>query len=207
MSTRATQTLLLIVMLLVPNVHGVEPPGSFVEQLTPMERTQIGVEAMTPGEVVALNAAVQRFLAAKREVVVRATESEVRDGPFEEIARRDAMLAQAKRELVETKSAVQVTEAEAKESFLGRAKVLLRPGTKVEYARIDTHLVDPFSGWRKGTRFRLANGNVWQATEGEYWSPSRPAGLKAAIVPGLSGSFFLEIEGVGRRTRVTLVSP
>lgn len=194
-------------MLLVPNVHGVEPAGSFVEQLTPMERTQIGVEAMTPGQVVALDAAVQRFLAAKREAVVRATESEVRDSLVEEIARRDAMLVQAKRELVETKSALQVKEAEAKESFLGRAKVLLRPGTKVEYSRIDTHLVDPFSGWSKGTRFRLANGQVWQATEGEYWSPSKPAGLKAAIAPGLLGSFFLEIEGVGPRLRVSLVSP
>ena len=72
---------------------------------------------------------------------------------------------------------------------------------------LDTQLVEPFNGWKKGTRFLLANGQTWQALEGEYWSPLKPAGIKASIVPGVLGSFFLEIEGVGPRIRVSLVSP
>lgn len=211
MLSRACQFILLPMVMLVSAGHGLaygmEPANNFVEQLTQEERTQIGVVAMTPDQVTALEAAVQRYLVAKSESVVRTTESAVRDSLAAEIARRDEMLAQAKLELMETKTALQDKEAEAKESFLDRARVLLRPGTKVEYARIDTQLVEPFNGWKKGTRFLLANGQTWQAMEGEYWSPLKPAGIKASIVPGVLGSFFLEIEGVGPRLRVSLVSP
>jgi hypothetical protein len=80
------------------------------------------------------------------------------------------------------------------------------PGTKVEYTNLESRLSSPFKGWRKGTIFQLENGQAWQVEEGEYVTPAEPAGKSVTIVPGMLGSFFISIEGVRQRAKVSLVS-
>lgn len=67
-------------------------------------------------------------------------------------------------------------------------------------SRIEGH----FAGWYPGTRIRLANGQVWQVTDGS----SRFADIdnpKVTVRRGALGSFFLDIDGVNPAPRVRRV--
>ena len=58
-----------------------------------------------------------------------------------------------------------------------------------------------FEGWVPRERFALANGQVWEITDGSQaaYSLRDP---KVRITRGLSGSFFMHIEGVSQTPRV-----
>lgn len=67
-------------------------------------------------------------------------------------------------------------------------------------SRIEGH----FAGWFPGTRIKLANGQVWQVTDGS----SRFADVndpKVTVRRGALGSFFLDIDGVNPAPRVRRV--
>lgn len=178
----------------------------FVEQLTQSERMGIGVDSMSAEQVALLEAAVQRFAAERSEAAAVKARNTVSDAMAEEVSRRDTLLTDVRQELEKTKGALRASDSVGKESLLDRAKVLLRPGTKVEYAEIQSRLTEPFRGWRKGMLFRLENGQIWQVTEGTYVDRAQPAGKSVTVVPGVLGSFFLEFEDVRPRAKVTLVS-
>ena len=66
---------------------------------------------------------------------------------------------------------------------------------------IQSNIPGHFDGWYANSRIRLANGQVWQVTDGT----SRFANLqdpKVTVRRGALGSFFLEIEGVNPSPRV-----
>ncbi len=119
----------------------------------------------------------------------------------------------AERAAEEAKAAtVAVVKAKEKEKpkaegagFLARAKVLLKPGTEVEYEKAETRLTGEFLGWEKGTVFALENGQRWQVQEGSYATPPEAGPHRVVIAPGVFGSFFLEIEGVRQRPKVKFV--
>lgn len=84
--------------------------------------------------------------------------------------------------------------------------VRLLPGTRIEYETVETSLVGEFRGWHGGTRFRLANGQVWkQIDSSTYATPPQPGG-KVWIEPGALGSFFLRFDGIRSRVKVQLES-
>lgn len=95
-----------------------------------------------------------------------------------------------------------VTAKGKPDEFLARAKVLLKPGTEVEYKIEETSLAGDFNGWQTGTVFVLGNGQRWQALNGSYVTGRQPGSRKLRIVPGVLGSFFLEIEGVRQKPKV-----
>ncbi len=71
-------------------------------------------------------------------------------------------------------------------------------------AAIESHIPGRVDGWVRNSRFRLANGQVWEIRE------NSPASYdlrdpKVRIVRGFSGSFFMELEGVSRTPRVVRV--
>jgi hypothetical protein len=202
--TRIRRQLLVIAMIVSSSASGIGTgtDRQFVDQLSDGDRSVLGIDEMTAEQVAVLEAAVQRYVVSRSE---KATE-DVRDAMAEEISRRDALLSQTKQQLEETKTALNEMGSDAKESFLDRAKVFLRPGTQVEYTKLESSLEKPFSGWRTGMIFQLQNGQMWQVVEGEYWVPTQPAGKKVTVVPGMFGSFFLEIEGVRQRVKVKIVS-
>jgi hypothetical protein len=66
---------------------------------------------------------------------------------------------------------------------------------------VESHIAGHFEGWQAGSRIRLANGQVWQVTDGS----SRFADIenpKVTVRRGALGSFFLDIDGVNPAPRV-----
>ncbi|MSU22707.1 MAG: hypothetical protein EXS32_02675 [Opitutus sp.] len=135
----------------------------------------------------------------------------------EELARLDTLvrdyktgaLAAAQREVAAVQVAHAAVTAKEKKSdggLLQKAKVMLTPGTAVEYAATESRIVGDFAGWQSRTILTLENGERWQVvanSDGYYTPPmSRP---KATIRPASFGGFWLEIEGVNARVRVMKV--
>ncbi len=174
---------------------------SFVAQLSPEARAAVGIDKLTAEERAALEAAIMRYVGAQREQAMSDASHDVR----EELAARETELSRVQLELAETKTELAKTKEEEKPSMLERASVLLKPGTRIEYSTLESRLIDPFKGWKKGTEFRLENGQIWRVYEGDYWASAEPAGKAVTIEPGMLGSFFIRIEGVRQRARVTLV--
>ncbi len=69
---------------------------------------------------------------------------------------------------------------------------------------ISSTLPGPFEGWDSTTRFTLANGQIWQVSDGtsaSYYLRSPKVTVRRAAL----GSFRLEIEGVNQAPRVQRV--
>lgn len=69
---------------------------------------------------------------------------------------------------------------------------------------IESSIPGRFDGWVRGSRFRLANGQVWEIrdnSQGTY-DLQDP---KVRISRGVSGSFFMEVAGVSQTPRVRRV--
>ena len=79
-------------------------------------------------------------------------------------------------------------------------RVVVNPGTTIEYATMETQLTGSFRGYEPGTILTLANGQRWRVVDGSYWAPAKDAEKvrKAVLEPGVLGSFFLRIDSGGR---------
>ena len=130
----------------------------------------------------------------------------------DELARLDALVRSQQAGAVtkataETAKAVTVTvreedrkaaQKQASPGFMDRMKVMLKPGTEIEYSTLDAELIPPFNGWEKGTVFNLTNGQRWVASDNDsYWARRTDKPVRVRIVPGSLGSFFMEIDGGG----------
>jgi hypothetical protein len=89
--------------------------------------------------------------------------------------------------------------------LLAKARVLLTPGTRIDYATIESRIAGEFSGWRARTTFTLENGQVWQANGTEPYVTPPVANPAVKIAPGALGSFWMSIEGVRPRVKVVRV--
>ena len=58
-----------------------------------------------------------------------------------------------------------------------------------------------FEGWQAQSRIRLANGQIWQVTDGSEGVYAR-RDPKVRISRGTLGSFFMQIEGISQTPRV-----
>jgi hypothetical protein len=69
---------------------------------------------------------------------------------------------------------------------------------------LSSSIVGPFPGWRPNGRIQLANGQVWQVTDGSEaaYDLRDPA---VRISRGFAGTFFMEITGVAQTPRVRRV--
>jgi hypothetical protein len=73
-----------------------------------------------------------------------------------------------------------------------------------ELAAITTRIEGRFEGWQPGSRIRLANGQVWQVSDGStgVYELTNPT---VTLRRGALSGFWLEIEGVNRSPRVRRV--
>ena len=73
-----------------------------------------------------------------------------------------------------------------------------------EVAAITTHIEGRFEGWQPGSRIRLANGQLWQVSDGStgVYDLTNP---KVTLRRGALSGFWLEIEGANRSPRVRRV--
>jgi hypothetical protein len=163
-------------------------------------------KAVRPGDFAAAGLAK---LSAEELARLDALVQDYRSGALER-ARRDAVRAEeraAQAEKRATAAAVTAAEKEknAEAGLLAKAKVLLTPGTQVEYATVESRIAGEFRGWEVRTIFTLENGQRWQVTGGEsYVTPPVP-GPAVKITPGLMGSFWMTITGVRPRVKVAIV--
>ena len=165
----------------------------FSQAVRPEEFAAAGLSKLSPEERARLDALVEAYksgaLAAARA----------------EVATAEQKAAKAEAEVVATKAAAAAKPKPAGEGFLAKAKVLLTPGTEVEYETVQTRLLGEFQGWQTGTVFNLENGQRWRVESGSYITSPEAGPRKVRIVPGLMGSFFLEIEGVRQRPKIKFV--
>lgn len=149
--------------------------AEFSSGLTREEFASAGLGKLTPAELARLDALVRARIGA-------------------DVGReRAAAVAQMRAE-------TPAPEPESKPGLLRRMRVVLTPGTQIDYERVETQLAGSFRGYDPGKVLTLANGQRWRVVEGRYWSPARDADKprKVVIEPGAFGSFFLEIEDGGR---------
>src|SRR5262245_26514357 len=140
---------------------------SFSKAVTPADYSAAGLEKLSPAELARLDALVRDFKSGALEVArreaaaaaaarataeARATKAEAKAHAAESVAKARAAESEAKARAV---------ESEAKKSdkgVLAKAKVMLTPGTQVEYATVESRIVGDFRGWEGRTLFTLENG-------------------------------------------------
>jgi hypothetical protein len=157
---------------------------SFTQGLSPADFQAAGLGKLTAGELARLDALVRGQQAG---AVTKATEE------------TQKKVEVAVRAQVQAEDRASARKEAASPSFIDKFKVVLKPGTEVDYTTLDAALIPGYSGWRKGTVLTLTNGQQWVVTEDgqDYETPTgKPVPVR--ILPGSMGSFFMEIEKGGR---------
>jgi hypothetical protein len=162
----------------------VRADDSFTKSLTPADFQAAGLAKLSPEEL------------ARLDELVRARQSGAVSKAKQETTK--AVAAEVRQQVqAEDRKAAQKQAAAG--GFVDRMKVLLKPGTEIEYTTLDATLAYPFYGWRKGTVFTLTNGQRWVVTDDDrYWAPAPGKTVHVRIIPGSLGSFFMDIEDGGR---------
>ncbi len=180
--------------------HAAEEP--FSKAIPAQDFSAAGLAKLAPEELARLDRLVRDFKSGALEA-----------------ARREAAVAVAAREKAEAKAAraeaeVRTAQAEAQvraqdlpakkseAGLLAQARVLLTPGTQIDYATLESRIVGEFRGWQGRTIFTLENGQRWQsAGETTYVTPPvmNPA---VRVGPGVLGAFWMNVEGVKQRVKV-----
>ena len=167
----------------------------FSQAVRPEDLAAAGLTKLSPEEWARLDALVEAYksgvMAAARAEVAAAAAARA-------VAEKKA--AKAEVEVVATKAAAAAKPAG--EGFLAKAKVLLSPGTEIEYETVESRIVGDFSGWEGRAVLTLQNGQRWQiANGGTYTTPVLPS-PNVKIVPANFGGFWMTIEGVANRVKV-----
>ena len=191
------------------------PPAdeNFSTAVRPGDFSAAGLGKLSAEELARLDALVRDFksgalLAAKREA---AAADAARVAAEEKAAKAEVAKSEA-----EAKSRVATQRAEAASAaptdssvkkiaggIVAKAKVLLAPGTEVEYAETDSRIAGNFTGWSGKSILTLENGQRWQIVNGgEYVTPPL-ASPKVKVTPASLGGFWMTIEGVNQRVRVS----
>lgn len=76
------------------------------------------------------------------------------------------------------------------------------PAKQVMLEALESSITGPFDGWVADSRFTLANGQVWEISDGSTAGYSSRRNSNVRIARGLLGSFFMQIEGVSQSPRV-----
>ena len=178
----------------------------FTKAVPPADFSAAGLGKLTPQELARLDALVRDFKSGALEAARRdaAAAAEARARAEAAAARAEAETRQLKAE-VQTRSRPAETKG-ADTSLLARAKVLLMPGTEIEYTTVESRIVGEFRGWEGRTMFQLENGQRWQADSSSSYITMPVPGPAVKIAPGALGSFWMTIEGVKPRVKVKFVS-
>ena len=173
----------------------VRADDSFTKSLTPADFKAAGLDKLTPGELASLDALVRAqqsgAVAKVKDETTKAVSAAVREETTKSVAEQVRQQVQA-----EDRTAAEKPEPKG---FIDRMKVVLKPGTEVEYTTLDAILAFPFQGYQRGTVLTLTNGQRWAVMDYEkYWTPPTGKPVHVRIIPGAMGGFFMEIEGAGR---------
>jgi hypothetical protein len=179
--------------------------AGFSQALSPEEFQAAGLDRLSPEQRRKLDQLVQAF---KEGQVTAAQKSAA--GALEAKRTAEAEARAAKEEARVAKEEARAAKTEAKTSdrgFLAKAKVLLVPGTKIEYAEIRSTVQGTFEGWSGKTIFRLANGQRWQVVNSDDRYFVRPQeNVEAVISPAVLGGYWMSFPAFDARVRVKLLA-
>jgi hypothetical protein len=173
----------ILLVLALAGAVSARAGDSFTQGIAPADFQAAGLGKLTPDELAKLDALV---LARQAGAAQKAAED----------------TRKAVTETVRAEERAAARKEASSSGFLDRMKVVLKPGTEIDYTTLDAMLPAGYSGWSKGQVLTLTNGQRWLVTDsgGDYEPPTgKPVHVR--IVPGAMGSFFMEVEG-GTRVRV-----
>ena len=181
---------------------GVRAQGDFTGTLTPAERAAAGLDKLTPEELARLKAIVERYKSGEVAVVQQQAEAQV--ATVRQEAHQKVEAAEAKVREVEQKSAAAPESPKAKvPAWVGALAILKRTGDAPNKAEaVESRIEGEFTGWRRGTVFKLENGQVWQQAGSDDYVGVRIPSPKVRVFPGMLGSYWMEIEGVRPHCKV-----
>ena len=173
----------------------------FTDTLTAGDLEKAGLANLTPAQRQQLDELVAAFkkgqLVAAQKAAVDAQKAAAAAVAAKQKAETEAK--EAKAEVAETKK--------ADKGFFAKAKVLLVPGTKIEYAVVKSTIVGKFHGWDGYTVFPLANGQRWRvANSGEHYFTPPVENVEVEISPASLGGFWMDVPSMDVRVRVKLLS-
>jgi hypothetical protein len=193
---------------------------SFTKGLTPAEFAAAGIDKLTPEQLAKLDELVRArqsgavakakdettkvVAATVREETTKAVTQAVRAETTKTVtaavrAETAQQMAAEVRQQVQAEDRKAAQKQAAAAGFIDRMKVVLKPGTEIEYTTLDAALVSPFRGWQQGPILTLTNGQRWMVTDDDkFWAPASDKPVHVRIVPGILGGFFMEIEHGGR---------
>lgn len=173
----------------------------FTESLTADDLAKAGLSQLTPEQRQRLDELVAAYkngqLAAAQKAAVDAQK-----------AKDEALAAKQKAEKEAKEAKAEVAESKkATKGFFAKAKVLLVPGTKIEYAVVKSTIVGKFEGWDGYTVFPLANGQYWRvANSGEHFFTPPMKDVEVEITPAALGGFWMNVPSLNISVRVKLLS-
>jgi hypothetical protein len=203
-------------LLLITVAQGWAGEPDFTQSLSEADFTAAGLGRLTPAErrhLDKLIAAAQQNLAADarqsaekaRVAKQKADEALAAKSAAEAEARAMKEAAKVAKYEAELSKAESV-ETKASKGFFAKAKVMIVPGTKIEYAEVQSKILGKFEGWEGRTIFRLANGQRWQVANSDerYYTP--PADdLAVEIRPAAMGGFWMFLPALNKQVRVRLL--
>jgi len=156
---------------------------SFTKGLSPADFQAAGLSKLSPDELARLDALVRGQQAGAVSKATEETTKKVEATVREKVQAEDRAAA----------------AKQASAGLIDRVKVILKPGTEIDYTTLDAVLIPGFSGWRTGSVLTLTNGQQWTVVEkGEDYETPTGKPVHVRIAPGSMGSFFMEIEDGGR---------
>lgn len=199
---------LFALLFLVVAVSVRAEEANFSQVLSPDELKAAGLDRLSPEERRKLDKLVQAFMAgqvtAAQKSAAGAIEAKRTAEAEARTAKEEARVAKEEAKAAKT----QATESKASDrGFLAKAKVLLVPGTQIEYAVIKTTIAGQFEGWKGHTVFHLANGQRWQVVNSnEHYFTPPTENVEVEISPAALGGYWMDFPAFKVRVRTRLLS-
>ncbi len=179
--------------------------ANFSQAISPEEFKAAGLDRLSPEERQKLDKLVQAF---KEGQVTAAQKSAASAVEAKQTAEAEAKVAKEEARVAKEEAKAAKSEAKASDrGFLSKAKVLLVPGTKIEYAEIRSTIEGNFEGWDGRTIFHLANGQRWKvANSGDSYFVPPQKNVEAVVRPAALGGYWMEFPSLDTRVRVKLLA-
>ena len=175
---------------------GLHAQDKFSQAVRPEDFSAAGLAKLSPEERTRLDALVEAFKSGALATARREAEA----AASARIA-AEARATQAERAVEQAKAQTkQAKQAEA--GFLAKAKVMLTPGTEVEYLAVESRIRGKFTGWEGRQIFTLENGQRWQLANPESYYTPEMEGPKVLITPAALGGFWMSLPELRKKLRV-----
>jgi len=164
--TRRIQIILAALLFTVANSLALAATAPRIEQqLMPEQLHATGLDTLTPAQLDALNAVLQK---------------------------RDAD-TQADATAIAT-AAAQARATEPGRGGAGSAPLSPASYIGLADEPIKSRLVGSVSGWEPGSEFHLANGQVWKVLKGSMKLRKPMQAPEIVVIPGFAGRWFLQVD-------------